>query len=64
MLYADEKPKKPVQISLTEPGEDKELKAMAWTWSVLCELNQVQRDRVVDWLDARNNAARQEPEHR
>lgn len=61
MLIADE-PKDPCTITLTEPGEDIELKAMSYCWSVLCELNQVQRDRAIEWLAARNRAAAKEPE--
>lgn len=60
MLRADEQHEIPLQIALTEPGEDVELKAMAWCWSVLCELNQVQRDRAIGWLSARNEAAKKD----
>lgn len=51
----------PVSVKLTEPGEDLELKAMAYSWSVLCELNQVERDRAIEWLAARNRAAAKDP---
>lgn len=60
MLFADQKRETPVMVQLTEPGEDIELKAMAWVWSVLAELNQVQRDRAIRWINARSEAARTE----
>ncbi len=56
MIYPDER-RDPVQITLTEPGEDVELKAMAYTWSVLAHLNSTQRNRVVQWLTDRARAA-------
>jgi len=60
MIYADEKSKSPVMITLTEPGEDVELKAMSWCWSVLLNLTQPQRDRAVAWLTHRNLTAKGE----
>lgn len=58
-LYADEN-KAPVTVTLTEPGEDVELKAMSWIWSVLAHLNPTQRGRVVQWITARSVAAETE----
>lgn len=58
MPIPDEPSDSPITIRLREPGEDAELKAMAYCWSVLCELNQVQRDRAIEWLSARNQAAK------
>lgn len=60
MLSCDPQSDSPVTIALREPGEDIELKAMAYCWTILVELNQVQRDRAVAWITARNLTARAE----
>lgn len=60
MLSRDAQSDNPLTIALREPGEDIELKAMAYCWTILVELNQVQRDRAVAWISARNSAAQAE----
>lgn len=60
MIYSDDKPESPVVVTLIEPGEDVELKAMAYIWSIVVELTDVQRDRVIWWIGARNAAAKNE----
>lgn len=50
VIYADQKSDTPVMVALAEPGEDIELKALAFISSILDALDEDQRKRVLAFL--------------
>jgi hypothetical protein len=54
MIFPDEPSKTPVTLQLTSPGEDVELKAIAYINSVLTFLDHEQRRRILNYLCERH----------
>lgn len=53
VIYPDTPHKDPAQITLREPGEDLELKAIAYIGSVLDALDRAGQKRVLGYLTER-----------
>ena len=54
MIHADEAPDNPLIVRLSEPGQDRELRAISYINSVLEVFSDRERDRILNYLLARN----------
>ena len=54
-VVTDRRAEHPVTVLLAEPGEDSELKAIAYIGSVLNEFDNATRERILSYLCRRHN---------